>query len=196
MVPQIILAYLNMEVFIPRFFSEKKYLEYFLLVLFSLVIIYFIHDFISDRIILPHRRIPPIFGENSGFRELPRKIRKFFFLSRNVSSLNMLLTLAILFLSTAFKVSKIALMKEKEAAQLKSENLNAELKFLKSQINPHFLFNALNNVYALSVIKSDKAPEMILKLSDMLRYILYDCNEQKVSLDKELNYIKNYISLQ
>jgi LytS/YehU family sensor histidine kinase len=105
-------------------------------------------------------------------------------------------TLAIFFLSTAFKTSQLALKREKEASELKSENLNSELKFLKSQINPHFLFNALNNIYALSVIKSEKTPDNILKLSDMLRYIIYDCNADKVPLEKELNYINNYIDLQ
>ena len=88
------------------------------------------------------------------------------------------------------------LEQEKEANALKSENLETELKFLKSQINPHFLFNALHNIYTLSYIKSDLAPEMILKLSDMLRYILYDCTAEQVSLSKEINYLKNYVELQ
>jgi LytS/YehU family sensor histidine kinase len=105
-------------------------------------------------------------------------------------------TLAIFFLSTAFKTSQLALKREKEASELKSENLNSELKFLRSQINPHFLFNALNNIYSLSVLKSEKTPDNILKLSDMLRYIIYDCNADKVALEKELNYINNYIDLQ
>lgn len=105
-------------------------------------------------------------------------------------------TFAIFFLSSAFKTSQLALKREKEAADLKSENLNSELKFLKSQINPHFLFNALNNIYALAVMRSDKTPENILKLSDMLRYIIYDCNADLVPLQKELSYIKNYIDLQ
>jgi len=104
--------------------------------------------------------------------------------------------LAIYFLSTAFKTSQIAFKREKEASELKSENLNSELKFLRSQINPHFLFNALNNIYSLSVIKSEKTPDNILKLSDMLRYIIYDCNADRVPLDKEMSYIQNYVDLQ
>ena len=69
------------------------------------------------------------------------------------------------------------------------------MKFLKSQINPHFLFNALNNIYTLSVLKSDDAPEHLLKLSGMLRYMLYDCNAERVLLSKEIEYLKNYIDL-
>ena len=80
-------------------------------------------------------------------------------------------------------------------ALLKSEKLKAEMDFLKSQINPHFLFNALNNIYTLSVIKSDNTPENLLKLSGMLRYMLYDCKEDRVPLKKELEYIDNFISL-
>lgn len=88
------------------------------------------------------------------------------------------------------------LQQEQEASVLKSENLETELKFLKSQINPHFLFNALNNIYTLTYIKDKEAPGMILRLSDMLRYILYDCTSEDVSIAKEIDYLKNYIELQ
>lgn len=80
--------------------------------------------------------------------------------------------------------------------QLKTEKQEAELSFLKTQIHPHFLFNTLNNLYSLTLSKSDKAPDVVLKLSDMLSYMLYDCNDEYVSLKKELDFIKNYISLQ
>ena len=71
-----------------------------------------------------------------------------------------------------------------------------ELKLLKSQIQPHFLFNTLNNLYSLAIEKSDKAPELIIRLSDMLSYIIYDCKSEKVPLSKEIEFIKNYIELQ
>jgi LytS/YehU family sensor histidine kinase len=87
-------------------------------------------------------------------------------------------------------------VKDKEAAKLKSENLHTELKFLKSQINPHFLFNALNNIYAMSMMKSKDAPKMILKLSDILRYNLYDGIQDRVPIEKEMRYIENYVSFQ
>ncbi len=93
-------------------------------------------------------------------------------------------------------MSQIASIKEQESALLKSEHLNW-LKFLKSQINPHFLFNTLNNIYTLSMLKSDQTPDMILKLSNMLRYILYECSDKdKVPIAKEVAYIRNYIDLQ
>jgi LytS/YehU family sensor histidine kinase len=79
---------------------------------------------------------------------------------------------------------------------LAREKLEAELNFLKSQVHPHFLFNTLNNLYALTLKKSNKSPDVVLKLSEMLDYMLYQCNEDKISLDKEIKLIENYISLE
>jgi len=78
---------------------------------------------------------------------------------------------------------------------LKTEKASAELALLKSQINPHFFFNTLNNLYGLVVEKSDRAPEVVLKLSDMMRYTIYEGKEDFVSLSDETNYLKNYIEL-
>ena len=77
----------------------------------------------------------------------------------------------------------------------KVELVQSELKFLKTQINPHFLFNALNNIYALSVTNSEKTQEGISTLSLMLRYVLYDCERPEVPLRKELEYITYFIEL-
>ncbi|KAA5532253.1 hypothetical protein F0919_15765 [Taibaiella lutea] len=72
----------------------------------------------------------------------------------------------------------------------------SELSLLKSQINPHFLFNVLNSIYALSLKKSDKTPEIVLKLSDILRYMLYETKQEKVPLEKEIDMIENYIEIE
>ena len=85
--------------------------------------------------------------------------------------------------------------KKKAAISIEKDKLDTEMKFLKSQINPHFLFNVLNNIYTLTVIKSDKAPINLMRLSEMLRYMLYDSNDGKVPLQKEIEYLENYISL-
>jgi LytS/YehU family sensor histidine kinase len=79
---------------------------------------------------------------------------------------------------------------------LEKEKLSAELKLLKSQINPHFLFNTLNNLYVLTLNHSKSAPLMVHKLSELMSYMLYDSNQAEVSLDKEIQYIKNYIDLE
>lgn len=80
--------------------------------------------------------------------------------------------------------------------ELEKENIANELKFLKSQINPHFLFNTLNNIYSLAYHKDDNAPEMISKLSKLLRYMLYDCSENRVGLNKEIEMIRIYLDLE
>jgi len=85
---------------------------------------------------------------------------------------------------------------EQSKKQLMQVNLETELKFLKSQINPHFLFNSLNNLYALTLKKSDDAPEVVLRLSNILRYVLYETGEGEVPLQKEIQYIKDYIDLE
>lgn len=85
---------------------------------------------------------------------------------------------------------------ERLAKDLQRVNTETELKYLKSQINPHFLFNSLNSIYALSLKKSDLAPDLILKLSDILRYILYEGSEKKVNLSQEVKYLKSYLELE
>ena len=85
---------------------------------------------------------------------------------------------------------------ERLAKELEKLNTETELKYLKSQINPHFLFNSLNSVYALSLKKSDLAPDLILKLSDILRYILYEGSEKKVSLSQEIKYLQSFLDLE
>ncbi len=195
-IPQMIIAYLNMEFLIPRFFIKKEYFLYFGLVLLCFFGLYLFYEFVLPLIF--HQLEPPPAMEGREWMRRGRGMgRPFFNEIRRIRIVySFTQTLAIFFLSTAFKTSQIALRREKEAADLKSENLNSELKFLRSQINPHFLFNALNNIYSLSMMKSEKTPENILKLSDMLRYIIYDCNADRVPLEKELNYINNYIDLQ
>ena len=98
--------------------------------------------------------------------------------------------------STIYYIMNEWLKGQRKTSELHNKTLQSELKFLKSQINPHFLFNTLNNLYALTLKKSDLAPEIVLKLSEMMRYMLYECNERMVPLSKEVNYIKNYLELE
>lgn len=117
---------------------------------------------------------------------------------------NILSSMAYLFLSslfigassTIYHIMNDWMTQQQERKELQNKTLQSELKFLKSQINPHFLFNTLNSLYALTLKKSDQAPEIVLKLSEMMRYMLYECNEKEVPLDKELHYIENYLELE
>jgi two-component system, LytTR family, sensor kinase len=91
-----------------------------------------------------------------------------------------------------------AIKEDLEKARIEAELKlrEAELKLLKAQIQPHFLFNTLNNLYSLAITKSEKTPGVIITISDLLSYIIYDCTAEKVSLEKEINFIRNYIELE
>lgn len=96
----------------------------------------------------------------------------------------------------SFKLMIDQLMSQNQYAQLQKEKAQTELSFLKAQINPHFLFNSINSIFA-SIDKNNlEARETVLKFSDMLRYQLYECNTDKISFEKELSYLNNYVELQ
>ncbi len=187
---QMLLAYWNMYVLIPRFLFRKQYFYYFLASLLSIVLLAYTF-WLAEAFF----ELSP-FGANRGTKAFPRDFKNppnwkaIRFVGKGIP---MFMTLII---STTYKTMGLANQREQEAALLKHEKLTAELKFLRSQINPHFLFNSLNNVYALSVIGSEKTSENLLKLSTMLRYMLYEANADLVPLSKELRYLKNYIDLQ
>ena len=84
----------------------------------------------------------------------------------------------------------------RDAERYEKESISAKYENLKSQVNPHFLFNTLNNLYYLAYSKSENTTEVIAKLSQMMRYMIYDTNQPKVLLNKEIEYMRNYISLE
>jgi len=84
---------------------------------------------------------------------------------------------------------------QKQKSELQAKTTSSELALLRSQINPHFLFNTLNNLYSLVYKKSDEAPSVVMKLSEIMRYMLYDASSEKVLLDKEIGYLKSFIHL-
>ncbi|MEX0289829.1 MAG: sensor histidine kinase [Flavobacteriaceae bacterium] len=88
------------------------------------------------------------------------------------------------------------LKNQEEIEQIKKENTLMELQYLKSQINPHVLFNNLNTIYSYALEKPEQVPDLILMLSDNLKHVLYESNVHKVALEKELDYIGNYIAFQ
>lgn len=112
-----------------------------------------------------------------------------------ISSMVWNLASFIVFISLIkFTVDRFVLESQKK--ELENEKLNAELNYLKAQINPHFLFNTLHNLNYLSEIKSDQATEVIVKLSNIMRYMIYETSKQKVPLAKEIGYIEDYLDLE
>lgn len=108
----------------------------------------------------------------------------------------------IIFFITTITITIISILQRTEKEnqrvknELENEKLDMELRFLKSQITPHFLFNALNNIYSLVYTKDEKAPRSVLELSDMLRYVMVDSQVEMISLEKEIAYIDAYIDFQ
>ena len=174
--------YFNYFVLIEYFlFRQKvgKYIFYnFLLILFIVTIVLFWKD--------------PAHAMNPKFKEPPPTLLPREVLSIIVDSFSMMLTIG---LSMAVKMTGKWYKTEAERQEEKKERTEAELKNLRQQLNPHFLFNTLNNIYALIAISPDKAQESMLELSKLLRYVLYENNGNFVSLEHELNFIHNYVEL-
>ncbi|MFK8163696.1 MAG: sensor histidine kinase [Lewinella sp.] len=108
------------------------------------------------------------------------------------------------FMSAFFIAAFVGLLKfvedyfelEARSRELENRQLTSELRFLKAQVNPHFLFNTLNNLYYLAVNQSEQTPEVVAKLSGMMRYMIHESNEEKVPLSREVEYIENYLDLE
>jgi hypothetical protein len=128
-----------------------------------------------------------------GFTNYPQDVSILYYIKDNAYFMP-----SVLGVSAAFKLIDDWLVHQQERKALVSERNQAELAFLKSQVNPHFLFNTLNNIYALTYAKSDAAPGAILKLSELMRYMLYDSatGPDKVALAKEVSHLKNLIELE
>jgi two-component system, LytTR family, sensor kinase len=195
------LFYTNTLVLMPKLFEKSRYFLYFVflffLVFFTVWIIYSLNIHFNpfgDMISIGRgfgSDPNPDFSGRLGGKEANPSIMITRSIMRNFSSV-----LAIVLLSIVLRMFSQKLAKEKREAALSHEHLLSEMKFLKSQVNPHFLFNALNNIYALVHLKHDNASAMLIKLSNMLRYMLYECNDELVPLQREIDYITNYIELQ
>ncbi len=170
----------------PKLLFKNKYVLFAIL---SIVVIVLSSYFISSIFGSPIEK-PELFRDFE-FGPPPPELRKppskflIHFLILSVSYILAIVIEAFMFLKD----------KEEERVLTEKVNLQNELKLLKSQINPHFLFNSLNNIYALSAIDSNKTQQSISYLSDMLRYVLYECEQEVVPLKKEIEYIENYLKL-
>lgn len=104
-------------------------------------------------------------------------------------------SLILFLIGTLYRLSQVRMENERRLRETLAEQQQAQIAYLKAQINPHFLFNTLNNIYALAVEKSEQAPAALLQLSDLLRYSIYTSGETRVSIDEEAAQIETYISL-
>lgn len=176
----IIAVYLNLMILIPRFFHKGRFIIYFISMTIFLLLITFLYQIWFDII------VDKLFG---GFYLISYfdfwDTLKYFVIFIGITSL-------LHFSKSWFLYQE----SETKLARTQKEKIEAELDALKSQINPHFLFNSLNSIYSLVLKKSEHAPEALIKLSDTMRYIIYESNHEKVELQKEVEFIRNYIELQ
>lgn len=165
--------YLNALVFIPKFFYKRKYKEFALANILSFVGVVFITWLSLFQLF-----------KQSGFN-----------LSGHVL-FNVFFFLFFLAASTAYRMIKDRTKADRIAREKETENLKTELSLLRSQASPHFMFNVLNNMVAMARKKSELLEPSLLKFSSLMRYMLYEADEDKVLLEKEIEYLHSYIDLQ
>lgn len=176
-------VYINLFLLIPRFLEKKNYIFYifWLIMLLSTVSILLQLTFLYP------------------FKQLTSQISHYKLLDPNLHSAYFFSGLLYVVITTFLKLTKDWLSLQDvnmKLALIKQQKLEAELKTLKGQLNPHFLFNSLNNIYSLALTKSDQVPELILKLADLMRHIIYESRDNYIFLEKELDFVKNFIDLQ
>ncbi|MBK6975800.1 MAG: histidine kinase [Cytophagaceae bacterium] len=174
-----IASYLNYFLWLPRFLKHKRFLQYLFEFLIPFAIIVFLHLTFKKWL----------------YADLIQNGRNFFNSNRFVFQHIAAALFIVIFVGMLRFVEDWFTLEAKKK-EVENEKLTSELRFLKAQINPHFLFNTLNNLYYLATINSPNTTEVIEKLSQMMRYMLYDSNHEEVPLSKELDYMQNYISLE
>ena len=177
-----ILVYLNIFVLMPRFVYKRKYFFYIFFLIASLLLMVFMKFNLTFYLV----------SENI-WPEGPSVIHNFTF----SYAIDMMIgELYVTTFVTAIKITMDWLEEQKRVAALEKMQSDTELLFLRSQISPHFFFNTLNNIYSLTIEKSEKTPRIILKLSELMRYLLYETKTKRQSLEKEIICIQNYLDLE
>jgi sensor histidine kinase YesM len=170
---RVLLFYCNAYLFIPKLVYRRKRSQYILVLLTFLCVMLLWDRFFFSLLIV---------GIKLNYL--------------NLFILDLPLFIFITLSSTAFRVIRDKIAHNQRVKEKETENLKTELSFLRSQVSPHFMFNVLNNMVALARKQSDLLEPSLIKLSSLLRYMLYETDEDKVALEKEIEYLKSYIELQ
>ncbi|WP_170111351.1 sensor histidine kinase [Mangrovibacterium marinum] len=179
-----LIFYLGYLWLVPSFYLKERQITYFVILVAIIIGTYYISSFIEQFWFDDMKRIAEEVDKD---QHIPRKVFGIF--NHSVSSV--LLSGFAMGLGVLDKLKQ----NEKRQKELEKEKLNSELAFLKSQVSPHFFFNTLNNIYTLIGIDTDEAQEAVLKLSKLMRYLLYDSEEGNSSLQEEISFMNNYIDL-
>jgi sensor histidine kinase YesM len=169
---------------IPRFLLRRKYIHFIILFAVSITVVLIVEWTINYEIMYPW-----IYDD---YDQWKNQITYF-----STSALNMYITIGFLvLLASAIKLSKNWLESQQAKSNLEIQNRSSELALLRSQVNPHFLFNTLNNIDALIRKDPEQASDTVVKLSEIMRYFIYEANTDKMPLEKEVDYLHNFVELQ
>ncbi|MBP1840059.1 sensor histidine kinase [Formosa algae] len=177
-----ILCYLNIYVLMPKFAFKKNYVMYLILLLSSIFVMVCLKFNLTYFLV-----------SQSVWPEGPEIISN---LTLNYTVDMMFGELYVITFVTSIKITLDFLKEHKRVTDLEKAQLETELLFLKTQISPHFFFNTLNNIYSLAVENSKKTPKIILKLAELMRYMLYETKNKRQSLENEILCIQNYLDLE
>ncbi len=175
-------SYFTVYYLLPRFLFKKKYWEFAIIFLISAAIF-----IILQRVLLYFISYPYFYPDYVS------KAGPFWKINPFMSFINIY---TVVGLFATIKLLKYWFQNQQMKTELENKNKTSELALLRTQLNPHFLFNTLNNIDSLIMTNQEMASDAIIKLSDIMRFMLYDTSTDAVPLDKEINYLKSYISLQ
>ena len=175
------LCYLNVYVFMPKLVFKKKYLTFIIALISALFLMLLVKYNLTYYLVSQN-----VWPEGYEIDKL----------TLNYSIDMMIGELYVITFATAIKITMDWLREHKRLTDLEKIQLETELLFLRTQISPHFFFNTLNNIYSLALSNSPKTPKIILKLSELMRYLLHETKDKRQSLEKEIMCVQNYLDLE
>ncbi|HEX8013671.1 MAG TPA: histidine kinase [Flavobacterium sp.] len=191
--------YLNYYYLIPKYYFLNKQLLYFIIIACFLLFFLWISKFLDhpNHNFLDFGNDPAPFINKQGFMgndfRPPPPMPNGSFRKMGIPPTQFGHTILVYLLGV---ISSLFFAISGRLINVEKDKMKSELAFLKAQINPHFLFNTLNSIYALALKKDDKTPDAVIQLSELMRYVITNANDQVIDLNKEINYINNFVSLQ
>lgn len=192
MLLDVLVFYLNFYVLVPKLLLNKKIVLY---IVVSIAFI-FLLSFLNDQLLPPKELVIDMIKRNNDIKLPDERLRNMPPDKNIFKGVQILFGVLLFAVGTTVKLVLEWYKNETQKNLIEKQKINTELSFLKAQINPHFLFNSLNSIYSLANKKSDDTTEAIITLSELMRYMLYETDKEFVPLQKEIDYIKNYIALQ
>lgn len=184
--PYLVIFLIHNAILAPRFMLRHKYWKYLISNLALVIVVFWLVQIYEEHLVgnIPLDNNP----------ETPEAYRRISF-SNLEMYWNVLLGFFMTGANTGIKLIYQSMRDEQKMEALKRQNLQAEMDYLKYQINPHFFMNTLNNIHALIDIDADSAKNAVIELSKMMRYVLYDSGSERISLNRDIQFLKNYIEL-